>query len=281
MISALGFRGAFFYIRIAMGQLIHLPAARLKRYRQLSQKKFRQSAHLCLVEGIRLVKEALESDWTVEGLVVSDDLLAKGTAADLLRLAELRRAPVFRASRRELDALADTVTAQGIVAAVSWKDHTLSDIFRDSRPLLAVALDGVSDPGNAGTIVRTCDWFGARCVLLDKGSVDVHNPKVLRGSMGGVFHLPVLDDVDLRTALVEMKKREVAVVAAVAEGGEDPARLDLPRRAVIVFGNEAHGISPELRSMAETLLTVPRYGRAESLNVAVACGVVLSAIRPR
>ncbi len=258
-----------------------LPAARLRRYRQLAQKKFRRSARLCLVEGLRLVREALGSDWTIEAVLVSEALLGKGTADDLLRLASSRGAAVYRMTEREMDELSDTVTAQGILAVASWREYSLHDILNPEGPMLVVALDGVGDPGNVGTIVRICDWFRADGLLLDSSSVEVHNPKVLRGSMGGVFRVPVIGGVDLPAVLGEMKAAGATVFSTVPEGGESVESVEPPARSVIVLGSEAHGVSPEVVALVDRTVSIPRYGGAESLNVAVACGIVLAAIRAK
>jgi TrmH family RNA methyltransferase len=143
---------------------------------------------------------------------------------------------------------------------------------------ILVAVDSLSDPGNLGTIIRTCDWFGVDGVLIGRNSVDLYNPKVVRASMGGVFHLRIVDDVDLLSTLSQAKNSGFAVYVTDAGGEAHFDRTNYSRKSVIVFGNEAWGISDQIRSLADVRVAIRRYGAAESLNVAVASGIVLSHI---
>jgi TrmH family RNA methyltransferase len=133
----------------------------------------------------------------------------------------------------------------------------------------------VSDPGNLGTILRTCDWFGVDAVLLGKGCVSLYNEKVVRSTSGSIFHLPIYEDVDLLKTLPELKNNGFTLVSTVMDG-ESLIQTLLPEKTVLVLGNEAHGVNEAVKKISDRQVSIPRFGNAESLNVGVACAVFLS-----
>jgi TrmH family RNA methyltransferase len=141
-----------------------------------------------------------------------------------------------------------------------------------------VAFDGVSDPGNVGSMVRTCDWFGVNGILIGRSSVELYNPKVLRSTMGGVFHLPIADGVDLPPTLSKAKECGFKIYVTDSHGETHFDHVTYDSKSLIVFGNEAWGVSDQVRELADVRLGIRRYGAGESLNVGVACGVVLSTL---
>jgi TrmH family RNA methyltransferase len=170
------------------------------------------------------------------------------------------------------------VTFQGVVAVLKQQHFALENLMNspEARSSL-VALDGVSDPGNAGTMIRTCDWFGLNGVILGENSVELYNPKVLRATMGGVFHIPIVEGVDLLSTLCRAKDAGYKVYVTTASGDSHFDRVQYASKSIIVFGNEAWGVSDQVRQLADVHLTIRRYGLGESLNVSVACGIILSA----
>lgn len=278
-IAPLGNSDANRYIRAGMKQPLLLPRARLKAYQKLSQKKFRRSESKFLAEGFTLVSEALDSGWAVEAVAMDAGARAQQAAAEIIRKALQRNVPVFDISARDLGTLSDTVTSQGVVAVVSVDDRAREIVWTATAAgALFVALENVADPGNVGTILRTCDWFGADGVLLGGGTVELFNPKVVRASMGSLFHVPVFECPDLCDALRTAKRHGFRLIVAVVSGGEKLPSIG-ERKSILVLGSEARGISEEVAALADERVTIPRYGRAESLNVAVACGVLLGSFR--
>lgn len=265
----------------------HITKSQLKYYQKLSQKKFRQAERKFLIEGVHLVEEALQSDWTVEVVLMSDEFLEKAEAERLtssLRRdnfrAEGKRTQIIQIGERELEKLSSAVTAQGIVALVKMKEEAGNEIWKAlPEKSVMVALDSVSDPGNAGTILRTCDWFGVNAVFLSKDSADLYNPKVLRSTMGALFHLPIVAEVDLHSAFQTARREGYQLIVTSVANGTALDSFTFPERSLIVFGNEARGVSGNLLREANGMVTIPRYGKAESLNVAIACGIVLSRAR--
>ncbi len=273
-----------------MSRLEHISQATLKNVVRLTQKKYRREQAKFIVEGLRAVEEALRSDWRVEMLLVGDPILSKGDAAPAMKSARQKKCPVYEVSESEMGRLSDTVTSQGIIAVVSIKDQP-GEMERLTFPPkgIIVCLDGIADPGNAGTMLRTCDWFGVDAVLIGRNSVDLYSPKVVRGAMGSIFHLQILPDVDLLESIRSAKKDGFKVYVTLAPAGIAPAGAPsvaplfpvkpIPEKIILIFGNEAHGVSKELMNEADAHLSIPKFGNAESLNVAIACGVILGAVR--
>lgn len=257
-----------------------IPGSRLKQIRKLNQKKYREQAGQFLVEGVHLLEEVLNSSWVVAEVLITPDFRDQKPAAKIFKRAGELKVPIFTIGERELALLADTVTAQGVVGVVAERKAKLENVWsRNPARSIVVALDGVSDPGNVGAVIRTCDWFGADAVLLGKGSVELHNPKVVRSSMGSIFHLPIIEDVDLESALAAAKREGYTSYCTVAKGGVEIGKHKLHPKTVLIFGSEAHGISTGVQRKADDSLTIPRVGQAESLNVAVASGVILATLR--
>ncbi len=258
----------------------HISQEQLKYHRKLLQKKYRQAEHKFIIEGVHLVEEALDSDWHVEALLVDEEFLKKNTADNLILKAKKNNIEVFQVSEREIEKLSDAVTAQGIVGIVRMKME-MADRFWQSLQTqsVIVALDSVADPGNLGTILRTCDWFGVDGVLLSEDTVDLYNPKVLRATMGAVFHVPILTGVGLSSIVLKAQQNGFKVLVTSAKGGIALKDLCIPDKTLLIFGNESAGVSQELLNLADQTITISRVGKAESLNVAVSCGIVLQKLR--
>jgi TrmH family RNA methyltransferase len=255
-------------------------AARLKYIRKLALKKYRRSEGRFLIEGMRLVEEALTSDWAVELLIVRSGWKARNESKRLLAAAGAKHPEVTELSSPEFDSLAGTETPQGVLALVREK-RTEPDEFLAglTRPSLVLALDGVADPGNAGTILRVADWFGAAGVMLGGDSVELFNPKVLRASMGAFFHIPVVEGVDIGAAASALRTKGWLIAVTSPQGGRSLSALRHPGSTLLVLGSEARGVSGGILSGADVVLTIPGYGRAESLNVASSAAVLLAAWR--
>ncbi|WP_020075347.1 RNA methyltransferase [Cryocola sp. 340MFSha3.1] len=249
---------------------------RVRAVAKLAKRPARAETGLFLLEGPQAVEEALAFR---PELVV--DLFATPTALE--RYPEIARAAsdagmeVEFVSEHVLDAMADTVTPQGFVAVARQFPTSIRDIFAGSPRLVAV-LEEVRDPGNAGTIIRAADSAGADAVVLSGRTVDLYNPKVVRSTTGSLFHLPVAVGADLADVVGRAHTASLQVLAADIKG-EDllSARRDgeLARPTAWVFGNEAHGLADELLELVDRVVTVPIYGKAESMNLATAASVCL------
>jgi TrmH family RNA methyltransferase len=240
--------------------------------RNLQRRKARKRSRLAVAEGVRLVEEALDAGVPVRGVVVDSELAGQPRGAALLESLALRAVPVEELSPRELVQLADTDTPQGILAVLDPPVHHLEEIRPSARHPVLV-LDGVQDPGNVGTLLRTAFALGSPGAIVLPGTAALTNPKVLRAATGATFRLPVAAVQDGEfTAWV--KQYGVTVWAATTEGTPLP-RLSHGEQLAVVVGNEGAGVRPFVRSLATHRVAIPLARGAESLNVAVAAGILL------
>lgn len=253
-----------------------MPSNLVSLVRGLQQRKGRRRRGLAVAEGIRLVEEALAAGITLRGAVASRALAASPRGAGLLRALADRAVPVEEVSEHQLEQIADTDTPQGIVAVLQPRRWTLADV-RPHRGVPALVLDGVQDPGNVGTLLRTAFAMGAAGAVLLPGTADPANPKVLRAAMGATFRLPTAT-----AAEGELRKwvGELGVTLWVAASEGTPlGRLAPPQCLAVVVGNEGAGVRPFLRELAAESVAIPLARGAESLNVAVAAGIILFEVR--
>lgn len=252
-----------------------LTAAELRGLASLTQKKVRERERKFILEGWRSLKDALNAGWKLDLVAVLSSYAEDPDYAGILSQAAERKVPLKEISERELSKVSMTVQAQGVVAVAHQRTVEPDALLAVKGGVLLLA-DRVTDPGNLGTLIRTADWFGASGVAIGKGSVELYNEKVVRSAMGSLVHVPVAENVDLGEFIAALKAAG-AFVAALAGDGEMSYR-DAPVRKLtaLIVGSEAHGIAQELRDRADAVLRIPRYGRAESLNVGVACGIALA-----
>lgn len=260
---------------MASVELSNPRAERVAAVRRLASRAFRQQERRFLVEGTQAVREALAG--AVAGEVRAHEVFISTQAADrqheLIELADVAGVPVRLATEQVLAALSDTVTPQGIVAVCDFLERPLAQVIA-GRPRLVALLAEVRDPGNAGSVLRAADAAGADAVAFSTGSVDPYNGKVVRSSVGGLFHVPIATEVDGIEAIQAMRSAGLHVLAADAAGSVDLDTAErsgvLTKPTVWVLGNEAWGLDDELRGAADEVIRIPIYGRAESLNLATA-----------
>lgn len=247
---------------------------RVRAVAKLTKRSARQETGLFLLEGPQAAREALafRPDTVVE-------LFATPTAMerhqDVRAAAEDAGLEIVFTTEAVLDAMADTVTPQGIVAVARQSPTALKDVFAASPRLIAIC-DEVRDPGNLGTIIRAADAAGADAVVLTGRTVDPYNPKVVRATTGSLFHVPVAVAADLAATVERAHAAGLRVVAADVGGEDFLSRRDvLAEPTAWLFGNEARGLDAAALGHADLALRLPIYGRAESLNLATAASVCL------
>ncbi|CCO07265.1 Uncharacterized tRNA/rRNA methyltransferase YsgA [Desulforamulus hydrothermalis Lam5 = DSM 18033] len=248
---------------------------KIKYIRKLSQRAFRQKEKKFVVEGIRLVEEALHSDWRTECFVYTAQAVQSPRGAHLLAKASQRGAQLFEVTESIMADLAATETPQGVLAVLWQPDYRLPDLLAAARPSLVVTVDGVQDPGNLGTIIRSADAAGADGVVLLKGTVDLYNPKTLRATMGSLFHLPVVTAADVKVTLDCLAAAGITLVVGDPAGGQPIFQADLTGPLALVVGNEGSGPQPAVYEYRHRKVTIPMPGQAESLNVAIATAIML------
>jgi TrmH family RNA methyltransferase len=246
--------------------------------RDLHRRRGRERRGLALAEGVRLVEEALDAGLPLRGAAISPALEATTRGRALKSALERRGVRVEAVSDGELEQLADTEHPQGVVAVVEPRLWSLDDIAAaPGRPVLV--LDGIQDPGNVGTILRSALGLGAAGVIALKGTADLTNPKVVRGSMGALFRLPAVPG-EVATYLAWAAERGVETWVTAADGTPiEPGGAPGHRAPVgLVLGNEGAGVSPALEAAAVRRVAVRLAPGVESLNVAVAAAILLREI---
>lgn len=288
-------------------------ADRVRDIAKLSTRRGRTKKKQFMVEGPQAVREALKAHLqspVLDAVYVTESAYERHPdIAELLEQAhgtptpeEGRRVFMRVVTDEVLAAMADSVTPQGIIAISFMVDTSFSVLWGENalNPKLIAVLSRIQDPGNAGTILRVADAAGADLVITTKGSVDLYNPKTVRSTAGSLFHVPIIQGVELEEFAEDVKSQGIVVLAADGYGtvnlqdltdhaavlragfsGETPAEVkgafDLSRPTMWLFGNEAQGLSAEEKSAATMRIAVPVYGAAESLNVGTAAAICLYA----
>jgi TrmH family RNA methyltransferase len=247
--------------------------ALLTTIRDLARRRGRERRGLALAEGVRLVEEALAAGVPVRGAAVSPALEGTPRGSALKSALAGRGVPLREVTPSELEVLADTEQPQGIVAVVEPRGRVLDEIPTPSGAVVLV-LDAVQDPGNVGTMLRTALALGATGVVALKGTAELTNPKVLRGSMGAAFRLPAAP-AEVEEFLGWAKGRGVEVVVASGDGAPLGQWHRGAAPIALVVGNEGAGVSPGLAAAAARRVAIPLASTVESLNVAVAAGILL------
>ncbi len=240
--------------------------------RNLQQRKGRKRSTLAVAEGVRLVEEALQANISIEGVVVCPTLSKTSRGAELLADIAAHAIAIEEVDERSFDGLSDTDTPQGILAVVEPPRCDLSAI-RPMPKFPVLVVDGVQDPGNLGAILRTAHGLGAPGVVLLKGTADASNAKVLRAGMGASFRLPIARATGEELKAWASDKRTALWVASV--DGTPLDRATPPDRLAVIVGNEGSGVTQDIAGLASGRVSIPLARGVESLNVAVATGIVL------
>ena len=243
-----------------------------KLVRALHAAKGRREHRLFVIEGSNGVLAAIQANWPVQQLLATPDDIATQWQA---RAGEIEVQPV---SDEILEYLSDASTSPGIIAIAALPAAPTVDWSTQS---LALVLDGINDPGNVGTLIRAADAAGARAIALTAGSADAFGPKAVRASAGSLFHLPILQQEKLapHDLIKLLNDQDIPIVIAAAHDGASCYEYSWPRRCALVLGHETRGVSAEFEAAATARVTIPMFGRAESLNVATAGAVLLYAWR--
>jgi TrmH family RNA methyltransferase len=251
-----------------------LSKEKLKELLKLKTKKGRIQQGRFLLEGMRLCEEALNSNWEIESILFTASFEEKIREKNFFEKLEKPKVQLITVKPHDLQKLSDTVSPPGIMCVVKTRMNQIEDLWRKNSHFI-LALDGIRDPGNVGTLIRTADAFGADGMLLSNDTVELLNPKVVRSTMGSIFHIPIWDEVDLETILPELRKRNFKILATDVTKGIRLDSVDYSGNICILIGNEAEGLRANLLTLSDELVHIPISGKAESLNAAVAGGILL------
>ncbi|MBU1026982.1 MAG: 23S rRNA (guanosine(2251)-2'-O)-methyltransferase RlmB [Candidatus Margulisbacteria bacterium] len=237
----------------------------------LEKRRARRKEGLFVVEGPHLVQEAAD---LIKFVIYSQELPI---------LVSLREKGIecLRVSRQKFEEISEVASPQGILAVVKEQPHELKDLLAKKDPLIIFCAE-VQDPGNLGTIIRSADAVGAAGIILSRGTVDLYNPKVIRSTMGSLFHLPIVLVDDVVETLAALKKKQIQIIATAGQAKVNYFDVDYKKGTAILVGNEGAGLAEDLIKKADKAVKIPMPGKAESLNVGVSTAVVLyEALRQR
>ena len=266
---------------------------RIKYIRSLLEKGgIRKKNHSFVVEGIKLVDEALEYG-NVLDIIVSESLYEEIVSGDLTRnglltdngkhiIKQVKQGTSLTVvSDAVFKSVSETITPQGILAEVEMPKHRLLEenfleiAYEKTGKIKLLILEDTADPGNLGTIMRTAEAAGVTGVIMGKGTVDIFNPKVVRSTMGSIFRLPFAYVDDLKAVILRLKRDGISFYATHLKGKESYRDISYSDKAGILIGNEARGLSDEIANLADTYVIIPMQGKVESLNAAVAAALML------
>ena len=245
----------------------------IRLVRDLQRRKARERRDMVVLEGRRLVEDALAGGARIVGLLVSDHAAAGASTTPLLDQARQAGIPSEIVPRQDFDELADTETPSGVLAVAEWQPLALDQLPKPGARAVMLVIDAVQDPGNVGTMIRTAHALGAWCTVALDGSADVRGQKVLRGAMGSHFRHPVAEaSFDDFAKLA--RSRNMPVFLAAADGSPFPFPPS-PFPAAVVVGSEGHGVREAWSTVATRRIAVRMQPGAESLNAAVAAGILM------
>lgn len=239
-----------------------------KETKKLKDRRGRNKSSKYIIEGFRLIQEALKAKINVEYIFISSDKSSK--IDEYLTKYLDDDIKIYEVDNNLIKELSDTEKPQGIVAVVKMKEYKVND--NGSFYLLC---DKVQDPGNLGTIIRTAHAAGVDGIILSKGTVDIYNEKVIRATMGSLFYIPIFMDDESNSIVKNLCDKGFSLLATSLEGDKDFFSEDLSGKVIVSVGNEGNGVSEEIYSLCDKKVKIPMPGGAESLNVAIATSIIL------
>ena len=236
----------------------------IKHIRKLKDKKYRDESNEYVVEGVKLVEEA------VKEIIVCEDTTRTYEIPTHIML-EIAKYECISVSDKIFNIITQVTNPQGIMAII---EKNAQNAKIDYTQDIIVVLDDVQDPGNLGTILRTVDSIGLNQIIVSKGTADAFNSKVVRSTMGAIFRIKIIEVENLAQAIKEMRKHHFKLMVTSLQTKNSIYDIDFYKK-IIVIGNEANGVSKEIQDMADEKAKIPMLGRTESLNASVAAGVVM------
>ncbi len=246
---------------------------RVKNLKKLYRKKQRKEQGKFILEGYRVIDEALKARAEVDLVYLTSDFATTPEGKDIIN--RIKPEKVVLLDIRILNKIADTTSPQGIIAVANEPGYIIDDLFVDAN--LILVLDRLQDPGNMGTIIRTAVAAGVNGIITLKGCVDIYNLKVLRATMGAVFSIPIITDIEFKEfkRVIREKAADFLLVSTDTSAKGYYTEYEYEKPVLLVVGNEANGIREELLKMSNMVIKIPIYGQIESLNAAIATGIIV------
>ena len=242
----------------------------IKHIRKLKDKKYRDESNEYVVEGVKLVEEAVKENAKIKQIIVCEDTTRTYEIPTHIML-EIAKYECIYVTDKIFSSITQVTNPQGVMAIIE-KNSENQEI--DYTQDIIVVLDDVQDPGNLGTILRTVDSIGLNQIIVSKGTADAFNSKVVRSTMGAIFRVKIIEVENLTQAIKEMRKHHFKLMVTSLQTENSIYDIDFNKK-IIVIGNEANGVSKEIQDMADEKAKIPMLGRTESLNASVAAGIVM------
>lgn len=242
----------------------------IKHIKKLKDKKERDISNEYVIEGIKLVKEAIQENAKIKQIVICEDC-EKAESISKELMYEIAKQECIYVTNKIFKILSEVQAPQGILAVVE-KNNTNQEINYEEE--IIVALDDVQDPGNLGTILRTVDSIGVTQILVSKGTADAYNPKVVRSTMGAIFRIKIIECENLEETLKKVQNKGFKIVVSSLQTDNSIYDINYNKK-VIIIGNEANGVEKNIQEMADERIKIPMIGKTESLNASVATGIIL------
>lgn len=246
----------------------------IKHIKSLQIKKHRDNLGQYIIEGFKLIEEALEYHKPFYLLLLSETASKSAEGNALLRKCEQEDIPVYIGAEKVFSEASEMETPPGVLAVIYKGEQSIETVI-DNPGSNIVILDSVRDPGNVGTIIRTADACGMTGVVLSNGCVDLYNSKTIRATMGSMFHIPVFTDVDIVKLIEQLKTMSVVVLGADPHSDISCIDAQVAGSTAIVIGNEANGLRGEVKAITTQNITIPMPGKAESLNAGIAAAILM------
>ena len=242
----------------------------IKHIRKLKEKKYSDEFGEYIVEGVKLINEAIAEKLDVKTIVICDNCNKTETINQNL-MYEVAKYSCIYVDEKVFNTITEVQNPQGILAVVGKKNKQEEINYNED---VIVILDDIQDPGNLGTILRTIDSVNLSQVIISKKSGDVYNPKVIRSTMGAIFRINVIESYSLLDTIKNLKKHKFTIISTSLD--TDKTIYDIQyKKVAIVIGNEANGVSKEIQEISDSKIKIPMLGKTESLNASVATGIVL------
>jgi len=238
----------------------------IKNIKKLKDKKYRDETNSFIIEGIKIIEEAIEEKAIIKKIVICNEFKENFSQELLYKVAKY---DVIYVSQNIFKLLTDVNNPQGILAVVAKNKKDIIDFNQD----FYLILDNIQDPGNMGTILRTADSINLNQIIVAKGSADCYNPKVVRSTMGAIFRVNVFE-CDLPEIINKLKEHKIKILATDLNTDSNIYNTSYDKTAIVI-GNEANGVSKEVLGLSDGRIKIPMMGRTESLNAGVATGIIL------
>jgi len=252
-----------------MTEFLNISQTQLKRWARLDDAKIRQEEGIFPAEGVKVVEELLASNWPVKAFLVIPE---KTKYWEKLALPASGEIPVYKLTRSQWEKIGQDREPEGIMALAAMKQAPDFSSWLAKASGNILILHEINNPLNLGALTRSAQWFGFEGIVLSSNSTDYTNPKAVRASMGSIFHLTIIHDVDLNAALPEIKKNFFLIGSDVREG-QSPHPVQ--KKAALLLGNESHGLPESILKMADEKWSIPGKGKADSLSLPQAAAIMM------